>query len=150
MRAAKPSSAKSRASSGASRNTSATVAASRFFERSSFDAAAWSAQRTLLLVLNRTDGKDEALIDETCRILLQHEELRYTRIQLNPPADSAQAVRWRLWAPSAEYVELVLLDNFPVWQTQIAVQRRDSRAPGTRLYEGTLAVGESITFSCGD
>lgn len=33
----------------------------------------------------------------------------------------------------AEDVELVLLDNFPVWQTQIAVQRRDSRAPGTRL-----------------
>jgi len=32
-----------------------------------------------------------------------------------------------------EDVELVLLDNFPVWQTQIAVQRRDSRAPGTKL-----------------
>lgn len=60
------------------------------------DAAAWSAQRTLLLLLNRTDGKDQALIEEACRILLQHEELRYTRIQLNPPADSTQAVRWRL------------------------------------------------------
>lgn len=32
-----------------------------------------------------------------------------------------------------ENVELVLLDNFPVWQTQIAVQRRDSRSPATRL-----------------
>ncbi|MFG1935092.1 carboxylating nicotinate-nucleotide diphosphorylase [Mycobacterium sp. NPDC048908] len=32
-----------------------------------------------------------------------------------------------------ENVELVLLDNFPVWQTQIAVQRRDSRAPATKL-----------------
>lgn len=32
-----------------------------------------------------------------------------------------------------ENVELVLLDNFPVWQTQIAVQRRDARAPGTKL-----------------
>ncbi|OKH78776.1 nicotinate-nucleotide pyrophosphorylase [Mycobacterium sp. SWH-M3] len=30
-------------------------------------------------------------------------------------------------------VELVLLDNFPVWQTQIAVQRRDSRSPSTLL-----------------
>lgn len=60
------------------------------------DAAAWSAQRTLLLLLNRTDGKDQALIEEACRILLQHEELRFTRIQLNPPADSTQAVRWRL------------------------------------------------------
>ena len=33
----------------------------------------------------------------------------------------------------AEDVELVLLDNFPVWQTQIAVQRRDARAPATKL-----------------
>ena len=33
----------------------------------------------------------------------------------------------------AEDVELVLLDNFPVWQTQIAVQRRDARAPATLL-----------------
>ena len=32
-----------------------------------------------------------------------------------------------------EGAELVLLDNFPVWQTQIAVQRRDSRAPATKL-----------------
>ncbi|BDY31795.1 MULTISPECIES: carboxylating nicotinate-nucleotide diphosphorylase [Mycolicibacterium] len=30
-------------------------------------------------------------------------------------------------------VELVLLDNFPVWQTQIAVQRRDSQSPSTLL-----------------
>jgi nicotinate-nucleotide pyrophosphorylase (carboxylating) len=33
----------------------------------------------------------------------------------------------------AENVELVLLDNFPVWQTQIAVQRRDSISPATKL-----------------
>lgn len=33
----------------------------------------------------------------------------------------------------AEDVELVLLDNFPVWQTQIAVQRRDARAPRVLL-----------------
>ena len=32
-----------------------------------------------------------------------------------------------------EKAELVLLDNFPVWQTQIAVQRRDARAPATEL-----------------
>lgn len=29
--------------------------------------------------------------------------------------------------------ELVLLDNFPVWQTQAAVQRRNRVAPGTKL-----------------
>ena len=33
----------------------------------------------------------------------------------------------------AEDVQLILLDNFPVWQTQIAVQRRDTRAPATLL-----------------
>ncbi|MBO0676371.1 carboxylating nicotinate-nucleotide diphosphorylase [Mycolicibacterium sp. S2-37] len=32
-----------------------------------------------------------------------------------------------------EDVELILLDNFPVWQTQIAVQRRDARAPHVQL-----------------
>jgi nicotinate-nucleotide pyrophosphorylase (carboxylating) len=33
----------------------------------------------------------------------------------------------------AENVELILLDNFPLWQTQIAVQRRNTHAPSTRL-----------------
>ncbi len=33
----------------------------------------------------------------------------------------------------AEDVELVLLDNFPVWQTQIAAQRRAARSPHTKL-----------------
>jgi nicotinate-nucleotide pyrophosphorylase (carboxylating) len=32
-----------------------------------------------------------------------------------------------------EDVELILLDNFPVWQTQMAVQRRDARAPQVML-----------------
>lgn len=32
-----------------------------------------------------------------------------------------------------ENVELVLLDNFPLWATQAAVQRRNSRAPQTKL-----------------
>ncbi len=33
----------------------------------------------------------------------------------------------------AEDVQLILLDNFAVWETQIAVQRRDSRSPGVQL-----------------
>ncbi|SNT21468.1 carboxylating nicotinate-nucleotide diphosphorylase [Rhodococcoides kyotonense] len=33
----------------------------------------------------------------------------------------------------AEDVALVLLDNFPLWQTQMAVQRRDKVAPKTKL-----------------
>ena len=58
--------------------------------------AAWSAPRTLLITLNHTDGKDKMLVEEACRVLVQHEEMRFTRIQLEPPAGSTQAVRWRL------------------------------------------------------
>lgn len=58
--------------------------------------ASWSAQRTLLVTLNKTDGKDKELIDEVCRIITQYEELRFTRVQLDPAADSGLAVRWRL------------------------------------------------------
>ncbi|RDI65411.1 carboxylating nicotinate-nucleotide diphosphorylase [Nocardia pseudobrasiliensis] len=39
----------------------------------------------------------------------------------------------QLDAVLAEDVELVLLDNFPLWATQAAVQRRDARAPRTEL-----------------
>jgi len=47
-----------------------------------------------------------------------------------------------------EDVELVLLDNFPVWQTQIAVQRRDSRAPRTKLESsGGLALESAAEYA---
>ncbi|TLG13521.1 carboxylating nicotinate-nucleotide diphosphorylase [Nocardia cyriacigeorgica] len=39
----------------------------------------------------------------------------------------------QLDAVLAENVELVLLDNFPLWQTQAAVQRRNATSPGTKL-----------------
>lgn len=43
---------------------------------------------------------------------------------------------------------LVLLDNFPVWQTQIAVQRRDTRAPGTMLESsGGLSVETAADYA---
>lgn len=58
--------------------------------------AAWSARRTLLVTLNDTDGKDEQLLDEVCRILVQYEELRFTRVQLEAPPGSGLPVRWRL------------------------------------------------------
>lgn len=45
-------------------------------------------------------------------------------------------------------VELVLLDNFPVWQTQIAVQRRDSRSPATKLESsGGLSLESAATYA---
>lgn len=45
-------------------------------------------------------------------------------------------------------VELVLLDNFPVWQTQIAVQRRNSRSPTTRLESsGGLSLESAAEYA---
>lgn len=48
----------------------------------------------------------------------------------------------------AEKPELVLLDNFPVWQTQIAVQRRDARAPTVLLESsGGLSLQTAATYA---
>ena len=48
----------------------------------------------------------------------------------------------------AEDVQLVLLDNFPVWQTQIAVQRRDSRSPATKLESsGGLSLENAAAYA---
>ncbi|MBU9765017.1 carboxylating nicotinate-nucleotide diphosphorylase [Mycobacterium sp. TNTM28] len=45
-------------------------------------------------------------------------------------------------------VELVLLDNFPVWQTQIAVQRRDARSPKTLLESsGGLSLDSAAEYA---
>jgi nicotinate-nucleotide pyrophosphorylase (carboxylating) len=47
-----------------------------------------------------------------------------------------------------EDVELVLLDNFPVWQTQIAVQRRDAKAPETKLESsGGLSLESAAAYA---
>src|ERR1700748_1224724 len=46
-----------------------------------------------------------------------------------------------------ENPELILLDNFPVWQTQMAVQRRDAKAPGVLLESsGGLSLGDGAAF----
>lgn len=48
----------------------------------------------------------------------------------------------------AEGVALVLLDNFAVWQTQIAVQRRDARSPGTKLESsGGLSLDSAAEYA---
>jgi nicotinate-nucleotide pyrophosphorylase (carboxylating) len=47
-----------------------------------------------------------------------------------------------------EDVQLILLDNFPVWQTQIAVQRRDTRAPGVLLESsGGLSLDTAAEYA---
>jgi hypothetical protein len=58
-------------------------------------SAAWSTQSTLQVNMKQTDGADTDLISEVCRILTQYEELRFTRVQLDPPDTSNVPVRWR-------------------------------------------------------
>jgi len=59
------------------------------------DSAAWSTQSTLVIRMQRADGIDSGLVNEACAILVQYEELRYSRLQLEPPSDSTAPVRWR-------------------------------------------------------
>ena len=47
-----------------------------------------------------------------------------------------------------EDVQLVLLDNFPVWQTQMAVQRRDAHAPSMKLESsGGLSLDTAAQYA---
>jgi len=47
-----------------------------------------------------------------------------------------------------EEPQLILLDNFPVWQTQTAVQRRDARAPAVLLESsGGLSLVTAGTYA---
>ena len=59
--------------------------------------AAWSAQRTLLVTIRQASDEktDNQLLEETCRLLVQQEEMRFTRVQLET-TDASQRVRWRL------------------------------------------------------
>ncbi len=48
----------------------------------------------------------------------------------------------------AEGPELVLLDNFPIWQTQTAVQRRNARAPQVKLESsGGLSLETAAAYA---
>ncbi|SDD95241.1 carboxylating nicotinate-nucleotide diphosphorylase [Rhodococcus tukisamuensis] len=48
----------------------------------------------------------------------------------------------------AEGVDLVLLDNFALWETQAAVQRRDTKSPRTRLESsGGLTIDVAADFA---
>ncbi|TDH57833.1 carboxylating nicotinate-nucleotide diphosphorylase [Mycobacterium eburneum] len=54
----------------------------------------------------------------------------------------------QLDAVLAENPQLVLLDNFPVWQTQIAVQRRAARSPATQLESsGGLSLETAAAYA---
>ncbi len=58
-------------------------------------SALWYSASTLQVNLNTEKNDDKALIDEICRILTKNEELRYTRLQLDPPPGSTVPVRFR-------------------------------------------------------
>jgi len=59
--------------------------------------AVWSAQKTLQVNLDRPgdDAQDSQLLGEVCRLLVQQEELRFSRVQLESPPDSGRRVRWQ-------------------------------------------------------
>jgi hypothetical protein len=59
--------------------------------------AIWSAQSTMLVNLRVAgdDASDTQLLDETCRLLVQQEEMRFSRVQLESPPDSGRRVRFR-------------------------------------------------------
>jgi serine/threonine protein kinase len=56
--------------------------------------AAWPTESTLELSLKQTDGVDANLIAEVCKVLAQYEEIRLTRLQIDPVGDSNGTVRW--------------------------------------------------------
>ncbi|GAB2655017.1 restriction endonuclease [Arenimonas aestuarii] len=71
------------------------AAAAEVGELSAAENAQWSTQSTLVIRMNRADGIDTGLVNEACAVLLQYEELRYSRLQLEPPAGTTGQVRWR-------------------------------------------------------
>ncbi|WP_290888348.1 restriction endonuclease [Arenimonas sp.] len=70
-------------------------AASRVADLKQANRAYWSTQSTLVVGLVREDGIDTGIVNEACAILVEYEELRYTRLQLEPPSDSTVPVRWK-------------------------------------------------------
>ncbi len=61
----------------------------------SVNSAIWYSASTLQINLNTEKNDDKVLIEEICRVLTQREELRYTRLQLEPPPGSTVPVRFR-------------------------------------------------------
>lgn len=71
------------------------AAATEVSELEQADNAIWSTQSTLVIRMAKADGIDTGLVNDACAILVKYEELRYTRLQLEPPGGSTAPVRWR-------------------------------------------------------
>ncbi len=70
-------------------------AASRVADLDQVNRALWSTQSTLTVSLVREDGIDNGVVNDSCAILVEYEELRYSRLQLEPPQGSKVPVRWK-------------------------------------------------------
>ena len=57
--------------------------------------AIWYSASTLQVLLDTEKNDDKSMVSEICRILTQYEELRFTRLQLEPPSESTVPVRFR-------------------------------------------------------
>jgi restriction system protein len=71
------------------------MAAARVADLPQATHALWSTQSTLVISLVSGDGIDSGIVNDACAILVEYEELRYSRLQLEPPAGANVPVRWR-------------------------------------------------------
>ena len=71
------------------------TAAARVADLEEANSAIWSTLSTLNISLVNENGIDTGLVNEACAILIEYEELRFTRLQLDPPPSSNVPVRWR-------------------------------------------------------
>lgn len=71
------------------------MAAARIADLPQATNALWSTQSTLVINLVSGDGIDSGIVNDACAVLVEYEELRYSRLQLEPPAGSNVPVRWR-------------------------------------------------------
>ena len=71
------------------------MAAARIADLPQATNALWSTQSTLVISLVSGDGIDSGIVNDACAVLVEYEELRYSRLQLEPPAGSNVPVRWR-------------------------------------------------------
>lgn len=71
------------------------MAAARVADLPQATNALWSTQSTLVISLVSGDGIDSGIVNDACAILVEYEELRFSRLQLEPPAGTDVPVRWR-------------------------------------------------------
>ena len=71
------------------------MAAARVADLPQATQALWSTQSTLVISMVSGDGIDSGVVNDACAVLVEYEELRFTRLQLEPPPGSNAPVRWR-------------------------------------------------------